>query len=103
VFIRYADDFIILSKSEVQAKSALKAAIDLILNQLKLSLNDNTETKPISEGFEFLGIYFINNQITLSEKKKNRLLPKLYSASRIGSQFITPKLIESLRGIKAFY
>lgn len=102
-FIRYADDFVILGKSEQEAKNALNKAIEIISNYLQLSLNDGSEVVPVADGFEFLGILFKEKQLLLSDNKYKRLVVKLESASHTGSEFITKKLKDVMQGIRAFY
>lgn len=102
-FVRYADDFIILGKTESEAKWALNEAVDLISKYLQLDLNEGTEVIPVSQGFEFLGIYFKDQQVTLSERKFNRLISKINTASRLGDGFITTKLKDVMQGISTFY
>lgn len=102
-FVRYADDFVILAKSNEEAKLALNEAIDMISKYLQLELNDGTKVVRVTEGFEFLGIFFKENQLQLSERKYNRIVSKLSTAIRIGDGFITPKLHEVMLGISNFY
>lgn len=102
-FVRYADDFVILGKSETEAKSALSKAIEFITNHLQLTLNTGSEVIPVTDGFEFLGILFKDKQLSMSEAKYNRLVAKLNSASHIGNEFITKKLRDVMHGIRIFY
>jgi group II intron reverse transcriptase/maturase/CRISPR-associated endonuclease Cas1 len=102
-FVRYSDDFVILGKIEHEAKWALNEAVDLITNHLRLNLNEGTEIIPVSDGFEFLGIFFKDQKITLSERKYKRLVSKMSTAARVGNGFITPKLKEVMLGISSFY
>ncbi len=102
-FVRYADDFIILGKSQTQAEDALKDAEHLITKQLGLALNEGAKVIPVTEGFEFLGIRFFDGKIDLSDKKYNRLCEKLRQASDTGQGFITAKFTETLLGIANFY
>lgn len=102
-FVRYADDFVILGKSESEAKWALNEAVDLISKYLQLELNEGTEVIPVSDGFEFLGILFKDKQLQLSDRKFNRLVSKMNTAARLGNGFITTKLTEVMQGISNFY
>lgn len=59
--VRYADDFVIMCKTEAQAKEAL-ARVQDIMGQLRLTLHPE-KTKIVElgigkEGFEFLGCHF---------------------------------------------
>lgn len=95
--------FVILAKTESEAKCALNEAVDLISKYLQLELNEGTEVIPVTNGFDFLGILFKDKQLLLSERKYNRLVSKLNTASRLGNGFITPKLKETMQGISNFY
>ena len=102
-FVRYADDFVILGKTEDEAKSALNKAVELISQHLQLTLNEGTEVIPVEDGFEFLGILFKDKQLSLSNRKFRRLVSKMSTASIIGNEFLTKKLHEVLQGIRNFY
>ena len=102
-FVRYADDFIILGHTEEEAKLALSEATAIITNQLGLALNEEGKVVPVSQGFEFLGIYFNNGQIDLSEKKYKRLVQKMAEAAGLGQGLVTQKLKETIQGIANFY
>lgn len=102
-FVRYADDFVILAKSESEAQSALNEAISLIANHLQLALNEGSEVVHIKDGFEFLGIYFKDQQLSLTDKKFKKIVAKINNAVRIGNGFITPKLKDVMQGISNFY
>jgi len=75
-YVRYADDFIILCSVQNQAESALKKTLNLI-KTLQVKVNEGYKIAPINEGFDFLGIQFKGGQISLSEKKKGRLIEKI--------------------------
>ncbi len=102
-FVRYADDFIILGRTEEDAKKAMAEAIDLLSKHLGLALNEGAAVIPVSQGFEFLGIFFNNGVVDLSEKKFNRLVAKMAEAAGIGQGLVTPKLKETVQGIANFY
>lgn len=59
--IRYADDFVILCKSEKQAKRALALSSE-VLEQLRLCFNQSkTRITHFNRGFRFLGVDFIRS------------------------------------------
>lgn len=75
--IRYADDFIILTKNKKQAEDALQLT-DSLLHTLQLALNqDKTQITSFDDGFTFLGHNFINDLI-LDEKSS---LPRIAETS----------------------
>lgn len=56
--VRYADDFVVLTRSEDEARAALAAARE-VLTTLGLTLKDSkTAITPFAAGFTFLGIRF---------------------------------------------
>ncbi len=102
-YVRYADDFVIFGHTEEEAKKALAEATEVITHQLGLALNEEGKVIHVQKGFEFLGIYFNNGQIDLSEKKYKRLIEKMTEATGIGQGLITSKLKETIQGIANFY
>ena len=55
-FVRYADDFVVLCRSESEAKEALALVKHLLADQLGLSLSpEKTKVTRFHEGFSFLG------------------------------------------------
>jgi group II intron reverse transcriptase/maturase/CRISPR-associated endonuclease Cas1 len=102
-YVRYADDFVILCETEEKANQVLDMVNALITNQLKLSLNEGETVVPAKDGFEFLGIFFKNGGLCLSDKKRNRLVEKMDNASNLGSELITEKLKETVKGMAPFY
>jgi len=102
-FVRYADDFIILGKTESQANEAMKDAMQIITKQLHMTLNEEAKVLMVNEGFEFLGILFKDGKIDLSEKKYKRLCEKLHNSSETGQGFVTEKLTEMIQEIANFY
>lgn len=102
-FVRYADDFVIFGCTEEEAKKAMSEAMEVITRQLGLALNEEAVVIPVSRGFEFLGIFFNNGVIDLSEKKFKRLVEKMSEAAGFGQGLITPKLKETIQGIANFY
>lgn len=61
VLIRYADDFIVLAKTQKRAESALELTKD-VLDRLSLRLNPiKTRIVHFDEGMEFLGWYFVRS------------------------------------------
>ena len=102
-FVRYADDFIILGKTEAEAVKAMDEAVSLLTNHLQLALNEGSKVIPVSKGFEFLGIEFQGANLTLSARKFKRLSTKMLEASRVGDGLVTNKLLEVMRGVNTFY
>jgi CRISPR-associated protein Cas1 len=67
--IRYADDFLILSKEEDQANPAMTIS-ERELEKLNLRLKDQkTEIRTFEEGFRFLGALFLGNDVWIPWEK----------------------------------
>ncbi len=65
--VRFADDFLILCKSQSRAEHALEMTEDL-LQQLKLKINqDKTSVLDFNRGFRFLGVDFIRSLVIKTE------------------------------------
>ena len=72
--VRYADDFLILSKTEKEAVENVELT-DMLLEDLQLDLNP-VKTKIVSfdEGFKFLGAIFLFDDVYLPQpQKRNRV------------------------------
>ena len=81
-FVRYADDVLILGRSEEEAAEALNHA-RAVLTRLKLRLNEE-KTRMISfeEGFDFLGFHFGKRGRTIARKS----LKAFYDRVREGTK-----------------
>ena len=60
--VRYADDFVIFTKSEGEAEAALGACQDILEGQLGLVLHpEKTRVVSVDAGFEFLGFHYFRD------------------------------------------
>ena len=70
--VRYADDFVILTKSRERAEEALELAGEVLLG-LKLHLHpEKTRIAAINEGFDFLGYRYFRDQSGKLQKVVSR-------------------------------
>ena len=84
--VRFADDFLILCKSQDRAEQALEITDDL-LSQLRLTLNTRkTQIVHFDQGFRFLGVQFIRSLAFKTEADK----PDLLGLLPVGSEKIAP-------------
>ncbi len=61
--VRYADDYLILCKSERKAQEAIELT-DELLGQLELELNpEKTRITTFNQGFRYLGAIFLTSMI----------------------------------------
>jgi group II intron reverse transcriptase/maturase len=79
-FVRYADDFVVLCRSHIQAKQAL-AFVDILVRQdLGLSLSP-TKTKITNfvEGFDFLGFHLSRRRVSVRHKSIEKFKDRMRS------------------------
>ncbi|MBU1092777.1 hypothetical protein KJ836_03880, partial [Patescibacteria group bacterium] len=74
-YIRYADDFVILSENKVWLESILPEIKDFLRNNLKLQLHpDKVYIKTIASGVDFLGwTHFLDHRVVRTATKKRML------------------------------
>ena len=71
--VRFADDFVVLSKNRQHAQKAAKLA-EQSLNELGLTLNQKkTHIGEFSDGFKFLGYTFLNGMAVETRQQKQTL------------------------------
>jgi len=76
VLIRYADDFIVLAKTQKRAEAALELTKDVLV-RLTLRLNPlKTRIVHFDEGMEFLGWYFVRS-LAIPKRWKEIATPKI--------------------------
>ncbi len=69
-FVRYADDIVILTESEIDAKKALQIMQNFLLEPLHLELKPaKTDITAVSGGFEYLGFRIEQDRITIRQGK----------------------------------
>lgn len=102
-YIRYADDFIVLSKTEREAYSALSNIRWFLKNKIHQQLNPNALVKHIESGFEFLGITFKENEKIISEKKLTEIKDKIKHAIETDTMESVEKTSETINGVANYY
>lgn len=81
-FVRYADDVLILCRSEQQAAEALNHA-RAALGQLKLELNEEkTHISTFDKGFDFLGFHFGRRGRTIARKSLKAFYGKVRQTTK---------------------
>ena len=77
-YIRYADDFVILSEDKNYLKKIIPVIGDFLQNNLSLTLHpDKIYIKTLYSGVDFLGWFNFPHHKTLRNKTKNRMLAKI--------------------------
>lgn len=78
--VRYADDFLVLCRSEPEAEKALQLT-DELLGRLELRLNEEkTRVTSFDEGFRFLGSLFVRSLVLPSKNRTMEAVPQSASA-----------------------
>jgi hypothetical protein len=78
IFVRYADDFIVLAKSRPEIEKAHEIVRSVIEGQLGLQLSpEKTKVTTFGEGFDFLGFHFSGTRLTIRAKSMKRLQEKI--------------------------
>lgn len=101
LYVRYADDFIIFCNSQDEAEKLVKECTAFLGNRLKLKLNA-PQIIDANDGFEFLGIFFKNKSLGLTEEKFDNLASRIKDLSWSIKSFDSNGLA-ALRTINSFY
>lgn len=114
--VRYADDFVIFTHSEEEARSALAIADRVLSHDLSLTLHpEKTKIVSVDEGFEFLGFHYYRdarNGLRYKEVRRKSMLrfrdavrlrtPRLKTQRPVKARHVTLKRLkrnERLAGI----
>lgn len=100
-YVRYADDFVILTQTQKNANDILQSTVQYIEKRLKLQLNPGAFVKHTQFGFKFLGVWITDKDITLSSRKIEKIKAKIKVAFK--HQNFPKKYIEATRGINNYY
>ena len=100
-YIRYADDFVLLCKTEEEAATMQQLVTNYLKDKLLLSLNKPI-TKSIDEGFEFLGVVINRKSCSITDKKKSELIEKIQSL-KLFSDGLSVKDAKNWEGITRYY
>jgi len=84
IIVRYADDFVILTKTKTQAEKAL-IDVTLFLEKMGLQLSsEKTHITHVSQGFDFLGFHITSKGITIKRKSEEKFKSKVMTSPRSG-------------------
>lgn len=77
-YIRYADDFVIVSNNESYLKSLIPQINDFLVNKLKLELHPNKiSIRKYTQGIDYLGYITLPKYMLVRTKTKRRMYNKL--------------------------
>jgi RNA-directed DNA polymerase len=106
-FVRYADDFVILCRSQEEAQEALDLAKKILEGQMQLELSpEKTKICRFKDGFDFLGFHFGPKDITIRAKSKEKFrdaVKKLTIRSQNLSAEVVVKLNQVIRGTVNYF
>ena len=100
-YIRYADDFMLVSKTKEEASSLSGLIKKELEDEFHLRLNEPL-VADFETGVEFLGISIRKSGLSLSEKKKKSLSERINSIEFKNNE-LSEKSLETLQGIKNYY
>jgi retron-type reverse transcriptase len=86
-YVRYNDDFMIISESEKELEEIRSKIINFVENRLSLQIPlEKTSIRKISWGVDFLGFTILSKAVLLRNKTKNKMYANM-SAKNIHSFF----------------
>ncbi len=92
--VRFADDFVILTKTKPAAEEAIKIS-EILLEGLKLKLNlEKTKVSSFKEGFKYLGYIFLNSLVVPASPKDTT------SVSSFGADSLDAETLRSIAAKK---
>lgn len=98
LFVRYADDFVILCKTLPEAEKALEI-VQKFLKEMELEVSsDKTKVVHYSEGFDFLGFSIKSRSILMRIKSKEKFMMKIRDITT-RSHNLNEKVIEQLNRV----
>ncbi len=98
--VRYADDILILSRSESAAKRALEVATKILEVDLKLTVNrDKTHQTHAAKGVKFLGVEIGSRWIVIQRKKIVAFKDKVRRITRRNSPVNLEQVIHDLNPV----
>ncbi len=105
-FVRYADDLVILCRTQDQAKNALAFVVE-VLADLGLECSpEKTKISTLNEGFQFLGFNISSRGVSIREKSREKFeekIKKITTRSRNLDAKVFEKLNQVIRGTVNYF
>ncbi len=77
-FVRYADDFVVVTRSHQQAQEALTVVTRVIGSELGLQLSsEKTHISRWGDGYEFLGFHISSRSVRMRDKSQQKFMDKV--------------------------
>jgi group II intron reverse transcriptase/maturase len=106
-FVRYADDFVVLCRSEQEAKEALALVQQFLAERLGLALSsEKTKVTRFHEGFTFLGFDIQSNFVRMRAKSVENFKTKVRELTRRSHNLdatVIGKLNDVIRGTAKYF
>ncbi len=106
LFVRYADDFVVLCKTKPEAEKALED-VKNFLNEMELEVSpEKTKINHFSEGFDFLGFSIKSRSVlmrTKSKKKFMNTIRDITTRSHNLDEIVIEKLNRVIRGTVNYF
>jgi group II intron reverse transcriptase/maturase len=100
-FVRYADDFVVLCRSENEAKEALTLVEHLLAERLGLSLSpEKTKVTRFHEGFSFLGFDIKSRFVRMRAKSVENFKTKVRRITRRSHNLDAEMIVQLNRVIR---
>lgn len=98
LFVRYADDFVVLCKTKLEAEKALEI-VKKFLNEMELEVSpEKTKINHFSKGFDFLGFSIKSRSILMRTKSKKKFMSTIKDITT-RSHNLDKKVIEKLNRV----
>lgn len=97
-FVRYADDFVILCKTELEAERALELVRSILKDMELEDSPEKTKIRRFSQGFDFLGFTIKSNSIKMRTKSMEKFKDSIREITT-RSHNLEKKVIEKLNRV----
>ena len=107
-FVRYADDFIVMTRSKKDLSQALELVKNIVEEKLEMKLSeDKTKLSNFQRGFRFLGYQFIIRYKRISDKSMDKLKDNIRMITRrsqgVNLQTVIDRLNPVIRGFANYF
>ena len=106
-YCRWADDFLVLLKSERAAKRVMEGIVNYLEEELNLPVNKEKSKVALVKDVPFLGFQILRGKIRISDKARTKFKDKVRNLTRRNNPLsmykITQDLNEYLRGWVSYF